>query len=262
MILYKYVSALRAIQIIKDRQIQFSLPRYFNDPFDRPLNPIARSRDLWGDLMGPLRADIKSRIWEANSGVLSLTRIPTNSLMWAHYADSHKGVVLGFDVEEAGFLERQTNLIPAHFGSVIYSRRRVLDDYSTEEANPLTIGGTYRFDISNYEKLQRLFLTKPLDWAYEEEVRVVKCVLGMTVGHSETESGIFDVVETAEGLRYLYNLPIKSLKEMYYGVRCNPKPFRELNYNGISMSFNLCELNHDTYELTSKHVGSFPIYSV
>lgn len=261
MILYKYVSAKRAVDIITNRRVQFSLPKYFNDPFDRPLNPIARSLDLWGHLMGPLRADIKSRIWETNSGILSLTRVPTNSLMWAHYADSHKGVVLGFDVEEAGFLKTETNLIPAHFGSVVYSRRRVLDDYTTKEANPLVVGGTFKFDISNYEKFQRLFLTKPLDWAYEEEVRVVKCVSGMTLGHSETSSGLFDVIDTADGLRHLYNLPIKAIRELHYGVRCDPAPFRDLDYTGMPMSFNLCELNHDTYELSSKHVGLFPIYS-
>lgn len=259
MILYKYVSAERAIDIISNRRVQFSLSKYFNDPFDRPLNPIARSRDLWGDLMGPLRADIKSRVWEMNSGILSLTRVPTNSLMWAHYADSHKGFVLGFDMEDSGFLETQSNMIPAHFGSVIYSRRRLLDDYSTKETNPLIVGETFRFDVSNYEKLQRLFLTKPLDWAYEEEVRVFKCLSGIKEGHSETKSGIFDAIGTKDGVRYFYNLPIKAFREFHYGVRCDPTPFRDIDFKGMSLSFNKCELNHDTYELSSKHVGFFPL---
>lgn len=30
-------------------------------------------------------------------GVLSLTKRFDNQLMWAHYADSHKGIVLEFD---------------------------------------------------------------------------------------------------------------------------------------------------------------------
>jgi len=259
MILYKYVTAARAIDIITNRRVQFSLPKYFNDPFDRPLNPIARSRDLWDNLMGPLRADIKSRVWEKNSGILSLTRIPTNALMWAHYAESHTGVVLGLDMEDARFLETESNMIPAHFGSVVYSRRRVLDDYSSKEANPLIVGGTFAFDVSNYEKFQRLFLTKPLDWAYEEEVRVVKCVSGIKEGHSETKSGVFDTINTAEGLRYLYNLPMKALREIHYGVRCDPAPFRDIDFKGMSVSFNKCELDHDAYGLSSKHVGFFPI---
>jgi hypothetical protein len=258
MILYKYVSAARAIDIITNRRVQFSLPKYFNDPFDRPLNPVARSRDLWGDLMGPLRADIKSRAWEMNSGILSLTRTATNSLMWAHYAESHKGVVLGFDMEVAGFLETDSNMIPAHFGSVVYSRRRVLDDYSTKGANPLMVGATFGFDITNYEKLQRLFLTKPLDWAYEEEVRVVKCVSGISEGQSHTTSGRFDTISTSEGLRYLYNLPLKSLREIYYGVRCDSSSFKAIDFTGMSVSFHRCELDQDTYELSSRHVG-FPV---
>lgn len=41
-----------------------------------------------------------------NFGILSLTEAPDNLLMWAHYADSHRGVVIGFDESHAFFKDR------------------------------------------------------------------------------------------------------------------------------------------------------------
>ena len=38
-------------------------------------------------------------------GVLSLTRNPTNLLMWSHYANEHKGVVIGIDTSNVIFEE-------------------------------------------------------------------------------------------------------------------------------------------------------------
>src|ERR1035438_8493458 len=39
-------------------------------------------------------------IYEAlnrNVGILSLTEVPDDPVMWAHYADSHRGILVGFD---------------------------------------------------------------------------------------------------------------------------------------------------------------------
>ena len=54
-------------------------------------------------------------------GVLSLTRNPLNALMWAHYGDQHAGVVIGINMEVAGFNKIETNLIPATYGDLIYT---------------------------------------------------------------------------------------------------------------------------------------------
>lgn len=40
--------------------------------------------------------------------------------MWAHYADSHNGVVIGIDVNKAGLNDADKFIITADWGSVTY----------------------------------------------------------------------------------------------------------------------------------------------
>ncbi len=74
-----------------------------------------------------------------------------NLLMWAHYADSHKGVCLKFDL-----LEDANLFSPAK--KVEYSKNYPQYDYLTNKN-----------DFVN-----QMFFTKSEDWAYEGEVRVLK----------------------------------------------------------------------------------------
>lgn len=253
--LYKYVSLDRARDIITTGRIAFSLVDHFNDPFDQPIAPEETGTDLWGKMIAPLRAGVKNRALALTSGILSLTRTPVNALMWAHYAESHRGVVLGLDMEDAGLLDPSSNMIPAHLGSVVYSRHRNINNYSTASANSFSIGGSHHFDISNYEKLQRLFLHKPIDWAYEEEVRVVKCLSGLVGETSESKSGTFDVVETLAGPRYLYHLPPGSIRDIYAGARCDIEDVRELRREGTNINLSLCTPDQKSYRIIPKRGG-------
>lgn len=253
--LYKYVPLDRAREIITAGRIAFSLVDHFNDPFDQPIAPEETGTDLWGKTIAPIRAGLKNRALALTSGILSLTRTPVNALMWAHYANSHRGVVLGLDMEDAGLLDPNSNMIPAHLGSVVYSRHRNINGYSSVSANGFRIGGTHHFDITNYEKLQRLFLHKPIDWAYEEEVRVVKCLGGLVSGTNESQSGKFDVVDTSEGPRYLYHLPPGSIREIYAGARCDVDEVRDLRAMGTNINLRYCTPDQKSYRIISKHGG-------
>lgn len=81
-----------------------------------------------------------------NYGILSLTRNPLNPLMWSHYGDDHRGVVM------------PQNILPS---STIESLMSVGDDYRC-------------FRSHKYDLFKNAFLMKDLAWGYEEEVRVVK----------------------------------------------------------------------------------------
>src|SRR5260221_10129254 len=95
--LHKYVSMQTAKCILKSNTIGFSRPEYFNDPFDVPVAiPVATDNILEG-LFANIGAQGKSFIWRKNTAILSLTRTPTSPLMWAHYANAHRGVVISFD---------------------------------------------------------------------------------------------------------------------------------------------------------------------
>lgn len=138
--------------------------------------------------------------------------------MWAHCADKLQSMVIGIDVEAAGLTDEKTNLIPAQFGSVIYVSRWVTGPFTRQPTTSLAVGAPYHFPVEHYEKFQRVFLHKPLTWAYEEE-RVLKSLHRMQDGTAMTASGSFTVALTQKRMLHRYNVPVGSMREVYFGIR-------------------------------------------
>jgi hypothetical protein len=94
-----------------------------------------------------------------NCAIFCASRTPSNLLMWAHYAEQHRGAVLGFrsDVARDSML---TQIV-----RVAYSDRRpfLLDD-SNLLARPTA--------ESAAAVNRRLYLTKSSEWSYEQELRL------------------------------------------------------------------------------------------
>jgi Protein of unknown function (DUF2971) len=216
MILYKYVSLEAGRKILESHAIAFSQPKDFNDPFDMPSHPDVPDSD---PIFGPFRKLIKDCAWAEKTGILSLTRSPVNPLMWAHYADKHRGLVLGIDVRAARLTDEKSNLVPAQFGSVIYVSRRDATPLISTPDEPLTVGANHHFPVGHYETFQRVFLHKSLYWAYEEEVRVLKCLDGIEGRNAQTPSGSFQVLTSGGRKYFLYSLPAGSIRELYIGIR-------------------------------------------
>lgn len=253
MILYKYVPFDSGAKILGTNSIGFSQPEYFNDPFDLPSYPVQRYAEDRGDRaqysIGMLRIINKNMSWARNSGILSLTRTPTNALMWAHYADKHEGLVIGIDVIKAGLTDERSNFIPAQFGTVIYVSRRHDHPFVSKPETALGVGTTYHFPQDHYEKLQRLFLQKPMYWSYEEEVRVVKCINGVTPDNSANPSGTFFVREVNGHPLYLYALPQGCIRELYFGIRTDDEASNALYCQAKALNPDLsvyeCKLDAD-----------------
>lgn len=221
MILYKYVPFAGGEKIIDSNTVLFAQPKSFNDPFDVPSYPDEPPGDPVSAIFGQLWTMGKNYIWAENTGILSLTRTPANALMWAHYADKHQGMVIGIDVEAAGFTDEQSNLIPAQYGSVVYVSRRVTAPFASRPATGIAVGATHHFPTDHYEKLQRVFLHKPLTWSYEEEVRVIKSLHDLQGEKATTPSGTFSIVSTTERTLHLYSLPKGAIREVYFGIRAD-----------------------------------------
>jgi hypothetical protein len=236
MILYKYVSLAAGIEILRTNTIGFSQPKYFNDPFDKPTFPFGEMCSEVANptdglpILGAFDLALMGGTWSEDAAILCLTRTPINPLMWAHYAQSHTGVVLGIDMIKAVLTDEESNVIPAQFGSVIYLSERpeygfigphLASGRSKKELmTELKEGEALRpqFDVREYEKLQRLFLYKPICWAYEEEVRVIKCVRDITLEHSESH-GSLKVEERSGRPLYLLSLPKGAIRQVYFGIR-------------------------------------------
>jgi len=219
--LFKYMSLESLKAVLEHNTLGFSLPSYLNDPFDWPMPPDVLDYGIFADLT----AVMKGHIWAKYMGICSLTRTATNPLMWAHYGDKHRGAVIQIEADAAGFMQVEKNVVPAHLGSVIYLNQPNMSQYAGlgGTAPGVTVGELFEFRLDYYQQLQRLFLSKPLCWAYEEEVRVVKCLRYLDSSESENASGQFSVVQRADGsAMHAYHLPKGSIAGIFFGVNANP----------------------------------------
>ncbi len=134
---YKFLCEKWAIEDIKMRRIKISEIHDLNDPFE--LIPF--------DLSDPERrkAVLDARNKMNERGIFSFSRSWSSPLLWAHYADKHRGICLGFDVARADEILK----------IVKYEKERCPFPDELDE-----------------EIAQQFLYTKFADWKYEEEVRV------------------------------------------------------------------------------------------
>jgi hypothetical protein len=96
--------------------------------------------------------------------VVCLSAVPNNILMWSHYADSHKGIALGFEARSAN-----SWLLAAK--PVLYSKQVPTGAASIE--NFVAFITSQRPQPKNEMAFQNAAFTKSLDWSYEQEWRVL-----------------------------------------------------------------------------------------
>ncbi|MGY2462755.1 DUF2971 domain-containing protein [Vreelandella sulfidaeris] len=217
MILYKYMSFGAARKVIDTLSLGFSCLEDLNDPFECTAFGFKDSDE---SISAKTATGACRNRFSRKYGVLSLTRQPLNALMWSHYGDSHQGVVLGFDSDSAGFSDPQSNVIPSQYGEMIYSATKPHNDLPViGEHELMNIGGSLRFDSNAFNLMKRAFLYKSLEWAYEEEVRVVKSIENIPFGY-HTGGGRYrewNKVTVFGRPLYCFDLPENSLREIYLG---------------------------------------------
>jgi hypothetical protein len=92
-----------------------------------------------------------------NFHVLCCSHRHDSILMWSHYAAKHTGIVIEFDPDELFPGMSLTN----HFKEVRY------------RSSPPTISALHA-DVPSFEKaMEDALTTKALEWAYEEEIRIM-----------------------------------------------------------------------------------------
>jgi hypothetical protein len=149
---------------------------------------------------------VSRRIYDTvneNLGALCLTEEPVNLLMWAHYADQHKGAVIEFDAQHPFFNRRHgPNDDFRYFRPVTYTQQRPAVFLSDSDAI-------------------HFFYFKSTEWEYEREWRLIvplidcserkeptlpslpvclfrvppECVLSVIVGCRMPEQEKFDLVK-------------------------------------------------------------------
>jgi Protein of unknown function (DUF2971) len=165
----------------------------------------------------------------AKCGILSLSEEPLNQLMWAHYANSGDGFVVGLDAQHRFFRPSKPDV----------SRRNLLRkiEYTDERAENFWSNPFY------------LFLVKGLEWAYEREWRMIKDL-------SECDEQRAIDPQTL----CLCNLPADAIKVVYFGYNYDvgnmPVDMASLAAMGCHPSFYRVHVNRRTGLLAPEAIAS------
>lgn len=180
MTVYKYVTPER-VDVLRNGRVRFTQAAALNHPFEAHpcltvlrrsfekreralLKSLERRVPVHSIVAGEIMIPIKVRDGVAKFQrelatqwpMLSLTRKRNNLLMWSHYADSHRGFVMGFD-DENPFFHQETPRTMSPLMQVQYSSKRPV---------------VPRFEELPESLHEIVFLTKGDQWSYEEELRM------------------------------------------------------------------------------------------
>lgn len=144
--LYKYRSLANlwhVLDVIVNQRLYCAHWSELNDPLE------GRYEIYLGERSDRLESIMASRIDKAKDTyrVASLSADPTNFLMWSHYADGHKGIVI--EVEVPDDHEDLMQVIYTPFSSVFTDKLQTKED------------------------MRHLFNGKGEEWGYEQEYRIV-----------------------------------------------------------------------------------------
>jgi hypothetical protein len=178
--LFKYVTTSRALQILTDKNIRFTEPANFNDPFE--VCPSLDMKRIKSDYLnmwdvkrdtenGEERKETMRRFHQFTKGIvyslareyesigiLSLSSRCDTQLMWSHYCSNHTGVVIGFRICEGllpPILNKQNPEFYADLRPIQYKKER------------------FKFPTNIREGLDYVFV-KDSCWSYEKEWRILR----------------------------------------------------------------------------------------
>ena len=223
MILYKYLSLARK-DFWDNFHLRFTQPSSFNDPFDcvpsysflpQHLMPENAGFGELASLFWGIEQDTAS--FNDDYGIFCMSESWDSILMWAHYADSHEGFVVGFDVSHPFFNLNQP-----------YGTRKVKYCSNRPKMNPSNI-----FDELYY---------KLSIWNYEREWRLCK--------------ELYKADKTIDGSIHLFSFPRESIKYVYFGI-CMPPDEKMLIYKKASLVGVKCYQVMRDYQTFDLHAIEF-----
>lgn len=128
----------------------------------------------------------------AKYGVLCMSERCDSILMWSHYADNHKGIVIGFD-DSAKVFRQDKGLLPVN-----YIKERVVYDANWKPGSVA---------MTQYET--KVVFSKSYDWTYEAELRQLFSLSNLHTKAIGTES---------KG--YFLPFPATAILSVILGLRC------------------------------------------
>jgi hypothetical protein len=181
--LYHFTTTVGCKKILSRRRLKGSLFNDLNDPFE--LLAISTGEKMSRILLKHMKAELNRKYC-----LLCFSDSWQETLLWAHYADKHQGVCLGFDVRD-GLAQK-----------VDYVQDRLEHSFSHERVP---------FSPRAQELTRQSLHTKHSGWSYEREWRVFTA----------------QDVKDADGNFYAPFGDDLVLREVILGERC-PLAFRDV----------------------------------
>ncbi len=193
--LYKYrPDNEHTLDILRNNEFYFSFVEEFNDPFDcrvsvvLPTNKeqwethakehhidedLAGSAIKWLEVINFDTEIIMQQYEKSNFHTITLyclSEISDNILMWSHYANSHRGICIGFEtmIDQNSLCIKTDDATLNHHINPVYHRTLLADKVKYQSKRP----EPYDFLFSDHHHLYEFFNTKSIDWRYEKERRI------------------------------------------------------------------------------------------
>lgn len=240
--LYKFMPARK--EFFENFLLRASSRNSLNDPFEIMPSTISFAKFLhsigetrWGHSIRDIETTMKEKKINGikqygkidlfdRTGIISLTETKRNLLMWSHYADSHKGMVVEFDMNHVFF---HSPIDGNNFEGLVHRVRYDRD-------RPDNVKSWYEW-----------FIYKSDEWIYEKEHRLLVplshcsvCFDGLPdAGKIIDARSINDCYKD----KYLcmFKIPESALVSVTFGVEMSPKVKSEIT-QAINMNSDLSHL--------------------
>jgi hypothetical protein len=169
-------------------------------------------------------------------GVLCLSKenSQSNTLMWSHYGDSHRGIALEFDTKmDTDFFKKITNVI---YSDDSHAQQKEKNKKIIKKIAP------HLADTEREQGLLPVLFSKSTQWKYEQEVRLIKADIKdnqrLFKYRPECLTGIYFGLNTTEEHKKMIQtiIQLKGLTKtvQFYQAEKVPNAFT-LNYKKISI---------------------------
>lgn len=187
-----------AFNDIKKGKLSFAAPKLFNDPMDPLIKVWAKSRlkhpdgiddkklyQLINDTLSKIR--ISCLIDPLRFSLMKKFKTPTitdcNQLMWAHYADSHRGICIQYKVNPENLVDKKNKIV--RLLDVNYDKAFPVDGNITL-VDSLCVKGDYW----KYEKETRLILysrNELSDYYSQDGYEIDAVYMGCRIEHEKRD---------------------------------------------------------------------------
>ena len=189
------------------------------------------------DRLGKLYLESITFLNNRDLGILSLSKRWDSTVMWAHYSQCHRGFVIGFDERDSFFSRGPED--PTDLGTlkeVLYSAERCVTDPMSREDEP------------------SFLLRKNTDWAYEQEMRLLRPLCNrhkfLSRPGEEYDISLFRVPPGAiESVCFGMNASEQLKNDLVSSVVANPE-LQHVRFFQARLSFRTFAMDRDGVDLS------------